>query len=119
MKFLSIFIALTAALATGCSNTHPVSKTTSVVTVTARPHDAMDDIFLRVLRDGTDSFDHASDSKVVKLAHVLCGLWDDGQSLDSVFSMLYSVGYSAQESGFFVGAATQAYCPQYDNLITG
>lgn len=75
--------------------------------------DTVDDKFLADLQaEGID--DHVSAEHAVKGAHVVCQKLDSGMTAAQVaFDVLDSSSMPGYHSGFFVGAAIDAYCPQY------
>lgn len=96
----------------------PVTPDTPVAPPTTEaPSDDIDTLFLQVLRQNTDSWDNIPDDAVVSLAESMCGAWDEGSSFRDIASIFLKNGYSPEESGFFIGAGTQAYCPEYSGRI--
>lgn len=81
-------------------------------TSTARA-DATDDKFLAALRSQGIS-DHTSTEHAIEAGHFVCVKLDNGVSAaDVVNDVLLSSNMPAYHSGFFVGAAIDAYCPRH------
>lgn len=82
--------------------------------------DATDDVFLQVLGQEGITFSNLSDQTVVNAGHGVCQDWQSGATLIQTLADVKSaLKLSDNNSGFFVGAATQSYCPQYSNKATG
>jgi hypothetical protein len=78
--------------------------------------DSTDDAFLGALNQGGISFPNLSDQGVVKLGHLVCKDWTDGLSASQIVAdVQQGTGLSEKSAGFFVGAASQSYCPKYVN----
>jgi Protein of unknown function (DUF732) len=76
--------------------------------------DSTDDGFLQALNQGGISFPNLSDQGVVKLGRLVCKDWADGlTAAQTVADVEQGTGLSEKGAGFFVGAATQSYCPKY------
>src|SRR5688572_21233461 len=72
--------------------------------------DEIDDIFISVLDEEGIPYTSASDAILV--ANGVCVFLSEGNTLeDATVKVMNESGLGAQESGFFVGAATAAYCP--------
>jgi hypothetical protein len=72
--------------------------------------DDNDSIFISVLDDEGIPYTKASDAILV--AKGVCVFLKDGNSLtDATVQVMKESGLGAEQSGFFVGAATAAYCP--------
>jgi hypothetical protein len=72
--------------------------------------DEIDDIFISVLDEEGIPYTSASDAILV--ANGVCVFLSEGNTLeDATVEVMNESGLGAQESGFFVGAATAAYCP--------
>lgn len=82
--------------------------------------DAVDDVFLQVLGQQGLTFSNLSNQTVVNAGHGVCQDWQGGASLIQTLADVKSaLNLSDSNSGFFVGAATQSYCPQYTSKATG
>lgn len=80
--------------------------------VTAAPAFAQsaDDIFIGVLQDEGVPFSTADNA--IALAHAVCEYVGAGQAPEQVAVEISGpANWSVEQSGFFVGAATQTYCP--------
>lgn len=95
-KFL--FAAVTAGVALATSLAAPAYA------------DNTDSIFVSVLDEEGIPYSNASDAILV--ARGVCESLKGGNSLtDATVQVMKLMGMAAEESGFFVGAATAAYCP--------
>jgi hypothetical protein len=75
--------------------------------------DSNDDKFLSILRQEGIT-DHVSPAHAIQAGHTVCQKLDDGaKPSDVVTDVLNSSSMPAYHSGYFVGAAIKAYCPQY------
>ncbi|MEB3982412.1 DUF732 domain-containing protein [Mycobacterium sp. 663a-19] len=94
-----------------------VAAAVAGIVVTAAPianADPMDDAFLQALNSQGISFPNLSDQGVIRLGHLVCEDWASGLTADqTVADVQQGTKLSAHDSGFLVGAATQAYCPKY------
>jgi hypothetical protein len=72
--------------------------------------DETDSIFISVLDEEGIPYTKASDAILV--AKGVCVYLTEGSSLEDVtLQVMDESGLGAEQSGFFVGAATAAYCP--------
>jgi hypothetical protein len=75
--------------------------------------DPTDDKFLATLRSEGIT-DHISNDHAIEAGHFVCVKLDNGVSPANVAQdVLYSSNMPAYHSGFFVGAAIDAYCPRH------
>jgi hypothetical protein len=76
--------------------------------------DASDNRFISLLQsEGIN--DHISPAHAVEAGHMVCQKLDQGLSVNEVASdVLNSSSMPAYHSGYFVGAAIEVYCPQYE-----
>ncbi|MBW0018601.1 MAG: DUF732 domain-containing protein [Mycobacterium sp.] len=75
--------------------------------------DTSDDRFLASLKSQGIS-DHMSPTHAIEAGHLVCTKLDNGVSPSDVASdVLNSSSMPAYHSGYFVGAAIDAYCPQH------
>jgi hypothetical protein len=71
-----------------------------------------DAIFISVLDEEGITYTSASDA--IAVANGVCGFLSEGNSLeDATLEVMNESGLGVQQSGFFVGAATASYCPEY------
>lgn len=77
------------------------------------PANDIDAVFLQVLREGTNSWDNLPDADVISLAHSMCGAWDNGSTFEEIAQIFLDSGYNQTDAGYFIGAGTEAYCPEY------
>jgi hypothetical protein len=72
--------------------------------------DENDDIFIGVI-DG-EAIPYSSVDNAIVLAHAVCDYVGAGQAPEQVaIEISGPANWSVEQSGFFVGAATQVYCP--------
>lgn len=92
---------------------------TNTVTVTAGPEVPQDkeDMFLTILRDGTDFFDDVPDNEILDLGYAVCEAWDAGVTFKDIAVAAVDSGIPAGDAGYLVGAATKAFCPQHSPKI--
>ncbi len=75
-----------------------------------------DEIFLLNLELG-DVY-YSSAESAIQVATMTCDKLAEG--VDPVALQIIAVqagGYSAYDAGYFIGAAVNAYCPQYEHLL--
>ncbi|SPM32461.1 hypothetical protein MRAB57_259 [Mycobacterium rhizamassiliense] len=80
--------------------------------------DVMDDAYLHALTQGGISWDNGADSKMITVGHAVCQDWAGGNTLDqTVTDVRKALGLSDNGTGTIIGAATAAYCPQYQSKL--
>jgi hypothetical protein len=98
MRGRLIFSAVTAGIALAASMAAPAYA------------DNTDSIFVSVLDEEGVPYSNASDAVLV--ARGVCVFLKEGNSLtDATVQVMKESRLGAEQSGFFVGAATAAYCP--------
>jgi hypothetical protein len=83
-----------------------------LATATAAPAlaDTNDDVFITVIKGEKIPFSTPGDA--IALAHAVCDYVAAGQAPEQVaVEIAEPANWSVEQSGFFVGAATQTYCP--------
>ncbi len=102
--------------------TGSVATLLGVIAVSAAPiasADATDDVFLQVLSQQGIRLAGLSDQTVVNAGHGVCQDWSNGANLaQTLGDVKGALQLSDSNSGFFIGAATQSYCPQYMSKAT-
>jgi len=102
--------------------TGPLAAVLGSLAVIAAPianADATDDVFLQVLGQQGISFSNLSNQTVVNAGKGVCQDWANGANLAQTLSDVQgALKLSDTNSGFFIGAATQSYCPQYMSRAT-
>jgi Protein of unknown function (DUF732) len=79
--------------------------------------DATDDTFLASLKSEGIT-DHTSSGHAIEAGHFVCTKLDNGVPVNDVVSdVLMSSNMPAYHSGYFVGAAIDAYCPRHKSQI--
>lgn len=72
--------------------------------------DETDDIFISALQQQGIPF--STPDNAIQLAGAVCEYAAAGQDPTAIaLEIMEPAGWSAEQSGFFVGAATQSYCP--------
>ncbi|KUI47862.1 hypothetical protein AU198_22545 [Mycobacterium sp. GA-1199] len=72
--------------------------------------DETDDIFVSVLEG--EGFPFSTPKDAISLAHAVCDYVAAGQKPEQVaVEISEPANWTLEQSGFFVGAATQSYCP--------
>lgn len=61
----------------------------------------------------------SSDSTVIAVGHAVCTDWAGGNTLQQTYSDVRNAltNLSDDSVGFLIGAATAAYCPQYESKV--
>jgi Protein of unknown function (DUF732) len=96
-KFLISAVVAGAALATGLA-------------APANAEGETDAIFISVLDEEGIPYTSASDA--IAVANGVCTYLSEGNTLeDATLEVMNESGLGVEQSGFFVGAATAAYCP--------
>lgn len=86
-------------------------------TVATAHADTKDSQFIQLLQNEGIS-DHISDSHAIDAAHTVCSKLTEGMTPTQVASdVLNSSLMPAYHSGYFVGAAIEVYCPEFDNEV--
>ncbi len=81
--------------------------------------DATDDVFLQALAQQGLTFTNLSNQTIVNAGHGVCQDWTNGATLPQTLSDVKgALGLTDSNSGYFIGAATQSYCPQYVSKAT-
>ena len=75
--------------------------------------DSADDAFLHALSAQGISWSNGDDKTVVGVGHGVCTDWANGMTFQQTFADVKTLQLSDASSGYLIGAATQAYCPQY------
>ena len=76
--------------------------------------DTMDNTFIQLLQNEGIS-DHTSTAHAIEAGHMVCQKLDQGLTPNQVADdVLNSSSMPAYHSGYFVGAAIEIYCPQYE-----
>ncbi|BDB42606.1 hypothetical protein Mkiyose1665_05850 [Mycobacterium kiyosense] len=86
-------------------------------TVPVAHADSVDDRFLAQLRSEGIT-DHISNAHAIEAGHFVCVKLDNGMSPNDVATdVLNSSSMPAYHSGYFVGAAIDAYCPRHKEKL--
>ncbi|QLL05119.1 DUF732 domain-containing protein [Mycobacterium vicinigordonae] len=86
----------------------------ALVTAATASADSLDNRFIKLLQSEGIS-DHISPSHAVEAAHMVCTKLEQGMTPTEVASdVLNSSSMPAYHSGYFVGAAIEVYCPQFE-----
>jgi Protein of unknown function (DUF732) len=108
MKKIALRAGLVAALIGG----------SAVIAAPVVNADPTDDVYLHALTSGGLSWDAGSDQKMISVGHGVCTDWSGGNTLaQTVTDVKTTLGLSDGGTGTLLGAATAAYCPQYDSKL--
>ena len=76
---------------------------------------APEDDFLTVITNGGITWPADKTPQVVETGHAVCQDWDNGATFEQEVADLTSVtSWSDYQAGYFIGAATGAFCPEYE-----
>ncbi|KWX66464.1 DUF732 domain-containing protein [Mycobacterium sp. NAZ190054] len=76
---------------------------------------APEDDFLNVISGGGITWPPDKTPQVIETGYAVCQDWDSGASFEQEVADLTSVtNWSDYQAGYFIGAATGAFCPQYE-----
>lgn len=80
--------------------------------------DIADDAYLHALTSNGITWQNGSDSTMIAVGHAVCQDWAGGNTLDqTVTDVRKALGLSDGGTGTVIGAATAAYCPQYQSKL--
>jgi hypothetical protein len=80
--------------------------------------DIADDAYLHALTQNGITWANGSDSTMISVGHAVCQDWSGGNTLDqTVTDVRKALGLSDGGTGTVIGAATAAYCPQYQSKL--
>lgn len=129
MKKIALALALTASVLVGCSNDsdkEPVDKETVTVTESPKTSETedesnlsrIDEDFVEVTRDelGLSERD-IEDEEILGAAEEVCGLFDDGATVEDVLTILDDAQFDPYSAGFFMTLSVGVYCPEYNQDI--
>ena len=76
---------------------------------------APEDDFLTVITNGGITWPSDKTAQVVETGHAVCEDWSNGATFEQEVADLTSVtDWSDYQAGYFVGAATGAFCPEFE-----
>ncbi|UXA12823.1 DUF732 domain-containing protein [Mycobacterium sp. SMC-8] len=71
--------------------------------------------FLTVIGNGGITWPSDKTQQVIETGYAVCQDWDNGASFEQEVADLTSVtDWSDYQAGYFIGAATGAFCPEYE-----
>lgn len=124
-------IALACSLVlSGCDSSPDTDTGTPTNTdTTTQPHNdnssfnrvSKDQAFIHTIRDSAElpyTLTSAPDSSFISLAHTTCDAFDRGVTVSDLSTMFTEAGFDTYQTGFFLGASTAAYCPEYKDVVT-
>jgi hypothetical protein len=80
--------------------------------------DIADDAYLHALSKNGITWDNGADSRMIAVGHAVCQDWAGGNTLDqTVTDVRKALGLSDGGTGTIIGAATAAYCPEYQGKL--
>lgn len=77
-----------------------------------------EDVFVNVLEDAGVTWPGATPDNMVEAGKGVCTDWANGATLDSEIAGL-AEHLDPHDAGVLVGAATAAFCPEYEDKVTG
>lgn len=86
-------------------------------TVSPEPTYSTDENFAELVKDNTAEFDTLSDPAIVGLANTICDGFEAGMSFEDVAMIFFEAKYDVNDAGYFLGAATVTYCPEYADRV--
>ena len=79
---------------------------------------APEDDFLTVIAGGGITWPEDKAQQVVETGYAVCQDWANGASFEQEVADLTSVtGWSDYQAGYFIGAATGSFCPEYEYKV--
>jgi hypothetical protein len=80
---------------------------------------APEDQFLQVISDGGITWAPEKTPQVIDTGHAVCQDWDNGATFEQEIADLTGVtGWDDYQAATFVGAATGAFCPNYEYKVS-
>lgn len=77
---------------------------------------APEDVFLEVLDEAGVTWPGATPENKLAAGHGVCADWSNGATLDGEITAL-SEHLDPHDAGMLIGAATAAFCPQYESIV--
>lgn len=126
---LAIICAISIAVTlSGCSAESRASSTKATISAKAEAstseslnntEDVYSRAFLEAVHEGIPSTEDLSDELTIRLGKSVCQSFDDaddeGDAWLGLVKELMDGGFTANQSGQFIGASTAAFCPDYNN----
>lgn len=79
---------------------------------------APEDEFLDAIAVNGITWEPADTPAVIETGQAVCTDWGNGVNFSQeVAELVSATGWSLEQAGAFIGAATGAFCPRYMNLI--
>ena len=74
--------------------------------------------FLTVIADHGITWPQGKDQAVIDTGHAVCTDWQNGATVASELADLQGATHWSEDwAGFFIGAATASFCPQYESKL--
>ncbi|MGD9619562.1 MAG: DUF732 domain-containing protein [Mycolicibacterium sp.] len=74
--------------------------------------------FLTVIADGGITWPSDKTAQVIETGYAVCQDWANGATFEQEVADLTSVtGWSDYQAGYFIGAATGAFCPEHEAKV--
>ncbi|NVN53586.1 DUF732 domain-containing protein [Mycolicibacterium hippocampi] len=74
--------------------------------------------FLTVISDGGITWPSDKTAQVIETGYAVCQDWDNGATLmQEVTDLTGATGWSTDQAATFIGAATGAFCPEYEYIF--
>jgi hypothetical protein len=75
--------------------------------------------FLSLLSDGGLTWPSGTTQSIIDGGYGVCTDWANGaEFVDEVVDIIDATGWSEYDAGFFVGAATGTFCPEFEYKVS-
>lgn len=75
--------------------------------------------FLTVIADGGITWPSDKTAQVIETGYAVCQDWANGATFEQEVADLTSVtGWTEYQAGYFIGAATGAFCPEHEAKVS-
>jgi hypothetical protein len=75
--------------------------------------------FLTVISDGGITWPSDKTAQVIETGYAVCQDWASGATFEQEVADLTEVtSWSDYQAGYFIGAATGAFCPEYESKVS-
>lgn len=74
--------------------------------------------FLSVIAEYGITWPSEKTAQVIETGYAVCQDWDNGATFEQeVIDLAGATGWSNGDAGYFIGAATGAFCPEYEYKV--
>lgn len=75
--------------------------------------------FLTIISDGGITWPSDKTAQVIETGYAVCQDWENGATFEQEVADLTEVtSWSDYQAGYFIGAATGAFCPEYGDKVS-